>query len=743
MKKDLATTLKLAGILIALFLAYLFRGALVQPPPVDADHAFNTERAYARLARILGDETPHPVDSDANDGVIARIIKEIEALGFDPMIRDQFHCVESWRSQRCARLQNIAFWVTEPGPNAVLLLSHHDSVPAGPGASDDGAGVSASLEIASLLKDEPLSRPLLVLMTDGEELALMGANLFVEDDPLAQMVGAVINMEARGVRGLSAFFQTSRPNTRDLKILSGRTRLPLANSMSADIYELMPNDTDMTEFLPLPIDATNLAYTDGVAFYHTPGDNLENMDKRALFHLGASALAAAETFLNQTGQEPETQVLYIDILGQFIVTLTPSVTLIILLLSGLLALLLLWKFRADTALWRVTLVPLLALALGGGLAVATSMIVNFIRPEQLFGSAYPIALRALHASAGLTGALIIYTFMTRPGEAKPLLASAWLWTSVLGLITFFTIQGGAILFALPLAFFIVSAVALWLGKDLLSYALSGLGALLFALIILPAGAVAESNLFIESAAPLAITLVLLFAYITPLVWPEETALLRSFWLSLVGAVSVTALSLIASIMVPAYSKDAPRALSIAHIQSANFDETVWSVSGPDPVPGDMLAAAPFEAGSLPVFGGPRQIAPAPTLDAQLTVNFVENTVVDGIRHVKIEVIGLDTDRFNLSWSPRTLTALSVNGVDADNPGTVRSVICSGRSCRKTALSMTFPVEEESLLLDILSYRFGLGPHGQALVSARPDWAIARQRGDLRLQHQRINLSGNQ
>ena len=28
MKKDLATTLKLAGILIALFLAYLFRGAL-------------------------------------------------------------------------------------------------------------------------------------------------------------------------------------------------------------------------------------------------------------------------------------------------------------------------------------------------------------------------------------------------------------------------------------------------------------------------------------------------------------------------------------------------------------------------------------------------------------------------------------------------------------------------------------------------------------------------------------------
>ena len=157
----------------------------------------------------------------------------------------------------------------------------------------------------------------------------------------------------------------------------------------------------------------------------------------------------------------------------------------------------------------------------------------------------------------------------------------------------------------------------------------------------------------------------------------------------------------------------------------------------------MLAVAPFEAVSLPVFGGPRQIAPAPTLEAQLAVNFVENTVINGIRHVKIEVIGADTDRFNLSWSPRELTALSVNGVDADNPDTVRSVICSGRSCRAIALSMSFPVEEESLLLDILSYRFGLGAHGQALVSARPDWAIARQRGDLRLLHQRINLSADQ
>jgi len=212
MRRDIAATLKLAGLLAFLFLAYIFRGVLVEPPSVAPDHAFNTDRAFSRLTRILGDETPHPVDSDANDAVIARLVTEIETLGFTPIIRDEFHCKRGWGRMACARLQNIAFWVTAPGPNAVLLLSHHDSVPAGPGASDDGAGVAASLEIASLMKARALNRPLLVLITDGEELALMGAHMFVEKDPLAKMVGAVVNMEARGVSGLSALIQTSRPN---------------------------------------------------------------------------------------------------------------------------------------------------------------------------------------------------------------------------------------------------------------------------------------------------------------------------------------------------------------------------------------------------------------------------------------------------------------------------------------------------------------------------------------------------
>ena len=743
MKRDITTTLKLAGVLAILFLAYIFRDVLVQPPAVDPNHAFNTERAYSRLARILGDEAPHPVDSDANDAVIARLITEIETLGFQPIIRDEFHCIEQWRRLRCARLQNVAFWVTPPGPNAVLVLSHHDSVPAGPGASDDGAGVASSLEIASLMKAKTLKRPLLMLITDGEELGLMGANLFVEKDPLAKMVGAVVNMEARGVSGLSALIQTSRPNARDLKTLSGSTRLPAASSINADIYELLPNDTDMTEFLHLPVDAANLAYAGDVAFYHTPGDNLANMDKRALFSLGANGLAATETFLNQTGEEAESQLLYVDILGVFVLTLPILLGKIIIAIGGLLALALLWTLRKGTTLWRVTLVPLLALMVGTAFAIGTTLLVGFIRPETLFGAAYPIALRGLHASAALAGTMIIYTFMTRAGEAKALLGASWFWTAILAALAISQAEGAAILFAPPMILFVLASIAFLLKQSLPGFILAALGAGVFALLALPLTALGESGLFVENSAPFSVIIILLFAYIAPLIWPQDKALLRSFWLSLVGTIAVMSACLIASLLVPAYSKDTPRGVSITHIQSTNFEETVWSVSGNEKVPADMLSAAPFETGSLPVFGGPRQIAPATKIDADLSVNFIKNTVTDGIRNAEIAVLGADTDRFALSWSQETLTALSINGINIDNPDTVRNIMCSGRSCRNLTLTLSFPVEDEAFLIDILSSRFGLGAQGEALMAARPDWAIPRQLGDSRLQHLRINLSDSQ
>ena len=62
----------------------------------------------------------------------------------------------------------------EPG-KSVLLMAHYDSVPAGPGVSDDMAGVAAILEVARVLKaGPPLRHGVLFLLNDGEEAGLAG-----------------------------------------------------------------------------------------------------------------------------------------------------------------------------------------------------------------------------------------------------------------------------------------------------------------------------------------------------------------------------------------------------------------------------------------------------------------------------------------------------------------------------------------------------------------------------------------
>lgn len=733
---------KIAALIGALFLAYLFRGALVQPPAVDTSHVFNTERAFERLTRILGDETPHPVDSDANDRVRERLITEIEALGFKPMIRDKFHCVPRRTSLRCARLQNIAFWVTPPGPNAVLVLSHYDSVPAGPGASDDGAGVASSLEIAAIMRERSLSRPLLVLITDGEELALMGANMFVVKDPLAANVGAVVNMEARGVRGLSSLIQTGRPNGRDLKTLVSQTRLPAASSLNADIYELLPNDTDMTELLSLNIDAANLAYAGGVRFYHTPHDTLANMDKRALFNLGASGLAATEVFLAQTGAEPEQHLLYVGILGLFVLKLPVAFGAALLGLGVLTAGAALWQARAEAKLIRVALVPPLALTVGLALAIGASVLVGAIRPEVFFGSAWPIALRGVHASAALLGALFIYTFMTRAGENRTLLAVAWLWFALIGALVFALLPGAAVIFIPSALIFALAAGAAFTGRDGLAQAITIVGALVFAAITLPLTALGETGLLIEGSAPFVIAILFLLITTLPLVLPRGARLLHTLWQTLIGTGTTLVAFMIASLLVPAYSAGAPRGLSVSHIQGGGLEQAVWSVSGTHDVPAAMNAVAPFSEGTLPDLRGTRQLATAPPFETQgARTQIMSDTIRDGARSLTLAISAPETDRLIFLFSGETaLTSIALNGetVEADDRE-LRSITCAGRACRSSLLTLQFDASAPAPDLNLLVSRFGLGSESEALLAARPASATAVQTGDQRITMIPVNL----
>src|SRR3954463_7359985 len=287
---------------------------------------FDQARAPARLARVLGDQRPHSVDTQADDAVRARLIAELRAIGLSPRVTDDWACNGAPRSRGigCARVRNVVATIGPATGPHLLLVSHYDSTPTGPGAADDGIGVASMLEIASILRDRKLARPVTFLFDEGEEAALLGAKAFLERDPLAGRVDSAINLEARGVTGPAIMFETSRPNGSAIRHFARTAVRPVANSMTADIYRLIPNSTDVTVFAGRPWTILNYAIIGNETRYHSPGDTIAALDRRSLQHMGDQVLAASEEIADAPAEDRGGDRLYADLLGRGLVSVPLS-----------------------------------------------------------------------------------------------------------------------------------------------------------------------------------------------------------------------------------------------------------------------------------------------------------------------------------------------------------------------------------------------------------------------------------
>lgn len=741
----------LMALLLILFLLFLSGPKFVAPPTVDVDHPFSTQATLDRLARILGDESPHPVDSDASDGVITRLLSEIETLGFQPTIDDAFHCSQG-RSVTCAQLRNVGFWVTAPGPHAVMIASHHDSVPTGPGAADDGMGVSSSLEIARImkLKDEktPLRRPLYVLITDAEEVGLIGASRFVQNDPVAPMIGAVVSLEARGNTGIANMFETSDPNGRDLAALGRfagtRTKGPTSNSLAVDIYRAMPNGTDVTQYLKLGLDAANYAMVGRPSHYHTQGDNLANLDPNAVFHIGASALSAVDGFMSVDANSPDKPKLYSDILGLFVIALPQLLALPLMGFGALLCAIALareWRAERSTSLWRVLLWPIAVLLTGTLAAWICGWIIGEIRPEVAFGTAYPVALRGLFLASALGVGALASRALYKADDADSYLVGGWAVMLTLGLAASFAMPGAALLFTLPALFVVPGAALLILRKTFAAHIFFALAAILLLCVLLPMNALAETALFVETSAPLSAGMLWIFLATLPLVW-RNTGRARQ---ALIGAGVVTIGFGVSAVIVPAYSENAPLGLNIQHLDSDRMEQPVFTIGARHPVPDSMAAVAPFTKGQLPDFGRAMFAAtPAPaTPFVGGTLSRVSETIAGDNRSLRLQIDAAEADIVQLfsKGSAPAVTGLSINGQAIERASTTfPQISCVGRSCRSFTVDLILGSASETLDLTLSVTRYGLDDTARALINARPDWAGPQHRGDRRIVRSHFSLS---
>jgi len=214
------------AVAITALLLHLWQSQLVAPSPSGANRtAFSEEHAFATLSALLKEQRPHTAGSPENAVVRDRILAELKAAGYAPEVQAVFQCDTAPRFPGCTAVENIVAVHKGTGDGkAVLASAHYDSVPAGPGVSDDGAGVAVVLELARGFAGRTTRNDVIFLLTDGEETGLRGARAFADHHPLMRRVGVVVNFEARGASG---------PDDSEPSLL--RRRHLKAESRSADL----------------------------------------------------------------------------------------------------------------------------------------------------------------------------------------------------------------------------------------------------------------------------------------------------------------------------------------------------------------------------------------------------------------------------------------------------------------------------------------------------------------------------
>jgi hypothetical protein len=395
-----------------------------------------------------------------------------------------------WRA-RVITVQNIAARARGTGGGKpILLMAHYDSRSMTPGASDDGYGVVTLLETARAMKSWP-SGPsdVIFLFTDAEELGLLGARAFIEEHPWAQDVGVVLNFEARGNRGPALMFQTSRGAGGLVRALAS-TSSPSASSLAQAVYERMPNDTDLTEWLARGVPAMNFGNIDGLDRYHSATDDVASADLSTIQHHGESATGVLRYLQDKGVPGPQADLTYFN-LGPFFVRYPLSLGPVLAALGAL------WSLGlAILAVRRGQATPVgIAAGIGIGLVVlvvatlagaAGYLLLDAIHPEYGQAIASATALKTLSFATAcflaLAGAVAIHSALRAP--IAHLILGSFALGSLLTFAVAYLLPGGAYLFVVPLLFTAAAATPLawtnrWEDERLFPlHALAAMGALL-------------------------------------------------------------------------------------------------------------------------------------------------------------------------------------------------------------------------------------------------------------------------
>lgn len=303
---------------------------------------FSPERAHGHVRR-LGEAFPSRQLGGADSpGARAYLADQLTAAGLSTRVQSAVGHNRAYGVS--GHVHNVIGTLDGDRRDAIALVAHYDAVPHGSGAVDDGFGTAVAVETARVLAARPHRRwSLFVLLTDGEEEGLLGAEALLDDPDVRSRTKVVINLEAMGGDTPVLLFESGPGNGWLVDLWAEVAPRPRGASFNYEIYRRMPNDTDFSVFRRAGIPGLNFGAVGESYSYHTPLESPARVTPRALREAGGAAVALVDRLqsvdINRRTADTPT---YFDLFGRVAVS---------------------WSARADAWLSRVTLVlALVALA---------------------------------------------------------------------------------------------------------------------------------------------------------------------------------------------------------------------------------------------------------------------------------------------------------------------------------------------------------------------------------------------
>lgn len=716
----------------------------LQPPavvPATAPAtAFSAERAREHLRAIT--RQPRPLGSEGHAAARAYLLDTLRGLGLEPQVQETT-ALRPRPDVIHSRVRNIVARMpgTGQGP-AVVLTAHYDSVAHSPGANDAGNGVAAILEtVRALRAGPPLRNDVIVLITDAEEIGLMGAIGYVADHPWAADTGVVLSAEGRGRGGPVYMFRTAGENGGIIRALARSAPWALADSVSDELFKHMPNNTDLSVFREAGHLGLDFANARGFNHYHTVLDSFELADPRTLQHHGEYLVAMVRAFGDMdlsTLAAPRRIYFAVPLAGlaHYPAAWALPLALLAAALSGWLAVAMLrareWRLRgiAIASLhFAAALVALPLLAwLGWSLAGRWIPELAWFDHGSPYGGHRYLLAFALAASAAYVASL---PWLRRRARASELLAAPLLAFVLLSLATALWAPGASYVFLWPLlAAMAGMAVARRLaperaGARAVILALAALPVLFF---MVPMILGIEESMTMDGLAGAIAMLVLMLGLLAP----QLDFATRPNGAVLPAVLAVAGIGLLAAALLDTgFSEQRRKPNTLEYIADADRGEAFWvSVDpepdewtrlylGDDPARGPLPDWAPWQSRHA---GDPWFRPAAPLRDDAPDVRVLDEAQADGLRHLRLQVLSPPDAYVTLVEFPADLavTGLRVDGrepPEGHHSGRLQ-VLSYAPGPEPVELAFTIP-DGAPLRLLLRTNIIGLPPLPGGEVPARP------------------------